>query len=579
MNTTLRTHVCVAFAFLVSIGMGRAQKQPDFKWKIYVGDHDGDKRVYVHDSLPVYFFMSADNDPKNAVRLESKSNYANPMEFDGNGRHYLRHKDKDYEHEILFEVWADGYTPKTTLNHKDIVTYTNGGKTYTQKGTSIGLSSTDAMSGVQASYHSLDKSEFAVASSKITLSEEREYFYQYFSVDNVGNAEKTNSITYIADGTAPTTKHELKGDQHQNILSASSKIELTAEDASSGLQKIRYSIDDGSEKTYSSAISMYNVTEGEHTLTYYAIDNVDNKETAKKFTFFVDKTPPVVTDEVIGDKFVANGKEYVSERSKYKLVATDNKAGIKEIQYSINGQSYATYNTPIAFDPKMSNIYIKANATDNVNNKSKSVNPSKHIRYIDTKAPILSHSFDGPTFTTRDTTFISDKTKIKLKAVDYASGVQKIEYKINASTNTVYNDPFNIEKEGVQNIAYNGLDNVNNQSNNSFFVVVDKTAPEIFTRFSIDPIGNITLGGKSTAVYSNHTGIFLSATDKVSGLDKIYYKINGGTEVLYTEMISGLKKGQTYVVDIRSLDKLGNESTSKIEFSIFDENKIASATD
>ncbi len=579
MNTITRNPIVGALlATLLFAGSLHAQKKPEFKWKIYVGEHEGEKRVYVHDSLPVYFFMSSENDPNNAVRLESKSKYANPMEFDGHGRHYLRHKDKEYEHEVLFEVWADGIAPNTTLDHSKIVTYQKDNKTLVQKGATINLVPKDEMSGIQRTLHSLDKTEF-VAAKTITLSQEKEYFYQYFSVDNVGNIEKTRTITYQVDGTTPISKHEIVGDQAGNILSARSKIKLSTEDQGAGVKKTVYKIDDGKERSYTSSISMYSLSEGEHTLTYYGIDNVENKESPKTFKFFVDKTAPVVTDEVIGDKYVANGKEYVSGRSKYSLKATDNKAGVKEIQYSFNGKSYETYSQPFKFDENLSNVYIKANATDKVNNKSKSVNPSKYVRYVDTKAPVLSHSFDGPTFTTRDTTFINSTTKINLKAVDYSSGVQKIEYAVSGKGKTEYKEAFTVSNEGNQSVNYSALDNVNNASNNSFFFIVDNTPPEIYTRFSIEPIGNITLGDKTTSVYSDHTGLFLSATDKMVGFDKIFYKINGGTEKLYTEMIKGFQKGKTYTVELRSVDKLGNESKTSVEFSIFNEEDVASVDD
>lgn len=564
----MKTKLLAMVAVLCSTTLSFSQNKPKFKGTIYVSEQ---KQVFVHDSLPVYFFMSAENDPKNAVRLESSSKYANPMEFDGHGKHFLRHKDKEYEHEVLFEVYADGISPVTSVDYGNTTVYKKEGIVYTGKNTKFSLASKDEYSGLKKIYLSKNKVDYAAYAGEVSLSQEKQHFMQYFAVDNVGNVEKTRELKVQVDLSSPVSKMEVKGDNHNSVLSVRSTISLSSEDKLSGLKKIKYKFDDGTFRTYSSKLNMWSLSEGEHTLHYFATDNVNNDETVKTFKFFLDKSAPVVSDEILGDKFKNGSKEYASGSSKYKLIATDNKAGVKDIYYSINGGEYKKYEGPIEFPKNLRNVYLKAYATDNVSNKSTSKNPSSGMtRYLDLKGPSVSHTIKSPKFKNRDTLFVNSTSEIKLSSYDAESGNAKIEYKVNGVSKGEFTKAFTLPKEGLVKVEYVGHDNVNNTTDKSFEVFVDNTAPVITTNFSIAPMGSITIASNTSSVYPDHVGLFLSATDGHAGLGKIYYTLNGGTEKLYSGMITGFAKGQTYKMSIRSVDKLGNESTSKLVFSIFD---------
>ena len=57
---------------------------------------------------------------------------------------------------------------------------------------------------------------------------------------------------------------------------------------------------------------MTTLSEGEHTISYFSEDILGNKEDEKSFDFYLDKSAPKVIDEIIGNTFIANGKEYYS---------------------------------------------------------------------------------------------------------------------------------------------------------------------------------------------------------------------------------------------------------------------------
>ena len=132
-------------------------------------------------------------------------------------------------------------------------------------------------------------------------------------------------------------------DKYENIVSGKTHIEILAEESGSGIEKIFYSIDNEPEKIYSKPIPTSLLSEGEHTIKFRGIDRVGNQEDNNTYEFYVDKTPPLIVEEIIGNKFISNNIEYSSGRSKYKINAMDNKAGIKEIYYSTNNGEKALH--------------------------------------------------------------------------------------------------------------------------------------------------------------------------------------------------------------------------------------------
>ena len=252
----------------------------------------------------------------------------------------------------------------------------------------------------------------------IHLSEEREYQVKYYAVDNVGNVEQLKSKTFVIDKSAPKIGHKISGDLYNNIISGRSRIIILAKDTVVGLSKVLYSIDSGAFKEYQYPISALYLQQGEHTLKYYAIDNLQNRNEEQVFSFYIDKTPPVIVQEFIGRSFIANGREFASGKTMVKFTTFDNKAGVKAIYYSINGGPYQLYENPFYPADIKGDLTIKAYAVDNVNNKSEDMGQKKLesvSSYVDLTGPKLRYSFKGSVFKMDDTLFINKNTEILLR--------------------------------------------------------------------------------------------------------------------------------------------------------------------
>lgn len=543
-----------------------APKKPAHKKKTF---QDTDDKIYWQVSLPVKVNIGVAGGTESyqlkTVKNESMKQYSQPMFFDGHGIHYIRHFDYEHpipENEVAWEVFVDGIAPRTKLSLTGAPKAIRNGATYYGKGLSGSLSSSDEMSGLDKTYHSVNGAAYSENTSTTSFAEQNTYDYRYYAVDRVGNDEEEHTESFIVDTSNPKTSHEIAGIRQDMVFSAKVNFDLSSEDELSGVKKVMWNFDDGKNALYKQKLWIGYLEDGEHTLNYYAEDYVENVEDKKTVKFYLDKIAPVVTAKIEGDMYEKNGKTYVSERTTFSLSATDNKAGVRNIFYSIDGTKQVEYGSPFKLDRAQGTHNIKFRGVDKVENLGPyKTDKNMGALYLDLTAPTISHYYSGPKFHTRDTMFITSDTDVNLKALDYQSGVQKIGYELDGSDNE-YSSSFKVAKDGFHDVNYYALDQVNNKKEDKFFFIVDNDPPEIFTHFSMESIGTADMteaeGGK-VGIYSPHALLYIAATDEAVGTDKIYYRLDEGSEKLYTGPLKNLRKGFR-TITIRAVDQLGNES-------------------
>lgn len=543
--------------------------------------YDTSANFYVRKSQPVYLWLGLSPDSTEQMHLlksDTSKNFTNPMFFDQEGLNIIRSPwavdtqthIRIYPLEVIqFEIYADGRVPKTSLKYGNASPKKVGKNIFFGKDLVLKLISTDKNSGIFNTYFSVNSKDYQVYNEAIICNQEKEYLIQYYAIDNVGNREQVRKYRFIVDKTKPETMLSIDGDHYENIVSQRSKIILKSSDSSSGVHKLLVKTDNGPLTQYKGPLRASFLKQGEHTLSYYAIDHIGNKEEEKSFTFFVDKTPPILVEELLGNSFMNNGKEYSSGRSKLKLIAVDNKAGIKAIYYSLNKGEYQKYEKPFYLSIITGTLNITSYAIDNVNNQSTATSNTsrRNVTYIDLTGPEMSYEFVGPKFKVLDSIYISKNTAIKLIANDEESGYKSMDYNIDETAMKTYENPFKIEKEGAHKIGATAFDNVDNSNHFEFDVVVDNTGPQIFSRFSILPMDKKDFNGENINVYSSQVVLFLSVTDALVAIDKIYYQINDEAEKQYISYIGGFKQGLYYVIKVRATDKLGNEAKDSIVFA------------
>ena len=545
---------------------------------------DTNNKLYWNKNLPVFITLSPTKGGKGHTLESIKSKeYSDPFYFDTEGLNFIRtrwavdKKTKKTIHpqqEVLWEVYADGIKPVTKPTFIQAQKHSYKNTIFYGPNLKINLSSTDNLSGVKKLYYSLNGEQYKEFSTDISFEKEGLFSLKYYSIDNVGNMEDLNQRDFIIDLSSPKTYHSVIGiDLSGNIISVRTQIILEFSDTQSGVYKTFYSIDNGKKVVYKGGrIPLSILKDGKHILKYYSVDNVGNKEEETEFNFYLDKISPILTNTVLGDKYIVNDQVYFSGRTKMKLIAVDNKSGVKDVMYSINKSEFKKYDEAFYLPRKPGYHTVNYFAVDSLSNSSNTSKSGAKYEtykynvnkiYLDLTGPTLNHKYTGNQFKTRDTLFINKTTKIHLSAIDKESGMQYISYSIDGTQEeTKYTVPFSIKNSGVHIVEYFAYDNVNNRNIGKFMLVCDNEAPVPIYNFSVESLGE----KDGLKVYPNYVNLYLAATDKLLGTDKIFYSLNGQAEKSYNFVINNFKKNSKNTIIIRVTDKLQNENNTIIEF-------------
>ncbi len=569
-------------AILISVSIATfGQDQPKHVKKYHV-DEEG--KLYWQADKPVYLFVSEKADGSGAKRLESETTpeYANPFYLDTEGVNFIRSRwavDPETkepvspQREIEFELYRDGTAPVTNINFLSPNRFSNSDAMYYGASTETVISGKDGLSGLNQTLYSLNNSDFKDVSGNLTYPDDGTYSLKVYSVDQVGNVENPQIFDFIMDLTNPNTSYSVLGDKSKENLSPRTTIKLQGNDGSSGVKKTYYKIDDEDFKAFSNEIKLSSLSEGSHTLTYYSQDNVNNDEDQKKYEFYLDRTAPEVIASVVGDQYQNRGRVFISTRTKVKLAASDNKAGLNKVWYKIDGGQEIPYTEPFDMPRTPGKHTIEYYASDNVNNDFRSLLDEslmgRESLDIDIEAPKIDYAYTGNQYFSRDTAFITSRTDIGLSAEDAESGVKGIGYKINGGKGEEYSGPIRLPEEGTYTIDFYGTDQVNNRNSKEFFFTVDNTGPEIEHILSMEAVGSLSLNDRDEPlqVYSKGVKLYLAATDNVVDTEAIYFSINGEEEKLYQRPIV-LNTVGIVSYSIRATDKLGNETSTEL-FEIF----------
>ncbi len=582
-------HINKALIFIISTliysNLLFAQTKPTIEQRAF---QDSSGVMYWNKNLPVYISLSTSPDaPKFNLKSKKYPQYDNPFYFDTEGENFMRTRwavDKNTRKsiqpqiEILWEVLADGIAPSSHLKFVKISSIKKNGKAVYGAGTAISLSGTDAVSGIDAFYYSVNGQNYEQYKAPVTFNTAGDYTVKYFASDRVGNVEEDNIISFTIDSEAPSTLCLITGVKlgDENIVSSLSKLHFESTDNYVGVKRIFFTLNDGKEQLYNGKnIPVAHLEDGKYTLKFYAEDNVGNREQMQEYSFYMDKTAPIAAGDVLGDRYTINGQTYFSGRTKMKLTAVDNKAGVKDIFYSINGSKFQKYNDPFYLPNKAGIHVVRYFATDNVENVSEnpemmSVNYMEYRHrvdriYMDLLGPVVNYDISGAKYNANDSLFIGPETEISFSAKDSESGLHHISYIIDGKGNEIiYNNKLNISnlEPGAHRIEYFAYDNVNNRNLGAFDVILDKKAPVIEYKFSIVPSGK----EGELDIYPSNSKLFLTAQDDMTGIKELYFSINALPEQLYKNYINSFKKGEINTVSVSVKDMLDNKSEITIRF-------------
>jgi len=242
------------------------------------------------------------------------------------------------------------------------------------------------------------------------------------TVASAGLISDTSQVTVIPDNTPPQTSLIIGNPKYvtatTTYVSASTQLQLTAIDIESGVKMVEYRVDGGGWSTYTGPFTLAAFSHGTHTIGFRSTDNVDNQESEKTSTVFLDKNAPTVNlvSPTAGDLWVT------SLSIRFEGTVAEGDSGLATITLMLDGTSQGdmvpgtTYSKTMTVTEGVHTWTIRA--VDNVGNIGQPTALSVTVR-LDNTGPAITGIAISPTAPVH-----GDSVVVSANIQDAGSGVQ-----------------------------------------------------------------------------------------------------------------------------------------------------------
>jgi hypothetical protein len=445
-------------------------------------------------------------------------------------------------------VNVDDAAPSTTLEYGTPY-YTDGTEEWITPDTTIYLNATDypgCASGVAEIWYNYGAGWNTVVGSQATfdIPDECTHTIEWYAVDNLGHEETHHFTDVNVDDTAPTATLELGTpyytDGTTEWITSDTTIYINTTEypaCASGIAEIVYSYDGGTS-WYSVAATQTTFqipVECNHTLIWYAVDNLGNEGTHHTRDVKVDNTPPTIENTVGEPKVVVfpGDKYYITSSTVIDFTASDEGCsggvGWKNITYRTwyNGTwSNWTTVTPLRYTITLSGEgvhYLEIIASDQLGNTG-----YDNVTFIvDDSPPDINKTVGVPSDPScpYNDWVVETGTDIILSATD-ASPALTIQYSLDGGAWTSVANPyvFNFPATGIHTLDIRASDGLGHVSydNETFWVASDMSD-------STPPTSWHTPTWIEDSNPTPNTKITIKAEDDDNPW-QIHYRVNGGAE-------------------------------------------------
>jgi hypothetical protein len=341
---------------------------------------------------------------------------------------------------------------------------------YTSSSVNVTLTATDAADGVAGTYYSVDGGAAQAYSGTFSVSGEGSHSISFHSVDNTGNIEPTESLSFKIDSLAPITTDSVSGTHGSPgwYTSSSVQVSLGATDPTSGVATTFYSLDGGAPLIYSGAFTVSG--EGTHSVSFHSVDTAGNVEAAETDTIKIDSVKPTTIDSLSGT--LGTEGWYTSSSVNVTLSAADAASGVAATYYSVDGANFLAYDGAFPVTGEGSHT-VSLYSVDNAGNIESSHSDTFKI---DSVKPATIDGLSGTLGS--NGYFTSSSVGVTLTSSDATSGVAAMYYSVDGGSATPYTAPFTVSGEGSHTITFYSVDIAGNtEATESDTIRIDSVAP------------------------------------------------------------------------------------------------------
>jgi hypothetical protein len=269
----------------------------------------------------------------------------------------------------------------------------------------------------------------------------------------------------------------------QSYVTSSTPIDISVDDrGGTGILFTNYRVDGVGWVNYTAEGRFHLHGDGAHSIDWYSVDRVGNREAIKSAVIVVDDTPPATT-LLIGDPRYARERYFVTSRTPLYLEAEDGGAmpvGLDVASFRVwNGAwaQWSPYESQFRLDGSDGVRYIEYRSVDLLGNTEAVVNVTF---IVDDTAPAMS--------LTPEDSLVAADTTFTLAADDgEGSGVRLLWISIDSWSIGPYDGPFTLQG-GTHRLVYMSADNLGNTGQQERIVqVVQQEVRPVVVRFNYKP--------------------------------------------------------------------------------------------
>lgn len=312
---------------------------------------------------------------------------------------------------------------------------------------------------------------------------------EYWSEDASGNREPTNTAVVLIDSSPPTTRCDAPAGYVP-------LAHLSATDGESGVDSIRYVIDDGEPGASSGSTCAIPCSDGTHTLSFEAVDKVGNREPTKTATVLIDATPPVTTSDAT--------PSYVGTATIH-LSATDALSGVASTGFVLDGGVEVSGTVATA---GLGSHTLTFASVDGAGNAEQTQTAHFSVEPPDHSSPSTTISGLPAVWSAHDVTF-----SLNASDADSPDGIV-IRYTEDGGPTVPYVAPVTVSSAGTTTLRYWSVDAVGNaEATKTASVRIDKTPPAIY--------GSATTRPNAAGWYDTPVTVHFAAEDALSGVEAV----------------------------------------------------------
>jgi hypothetical protein len=386
--------------------------------------------------------------------------------------------------------------------------------------------------------YSLDSAAYVPFTADFQVSAEGSHTLSYYATDQAGNQGAVRASDFRLDVTAPSAAIDLLGDTTAGAWFRSDvTVNLSAQDAASGVSSISFRVDGGPQLPYDGPFPV--TEEGTHTLAVSAVDLAGNEGTWLNHSFGIDRQAPVTVCSLSG---VAGDNGWYRSSVVATLTATDTKSGVALLEVRIDNDSWSVYAGSLLVSAPGSHV-LQYRATDSAGN----VEDERSIPIlVDIEAPVSSVELSG---TAGEGEWFTSDVTVTISAIDNGSGLASTLWSLDGMIWQDVAGPLVINAEGIHSLSFRSLDVAGNAEDvRMLSVAIDLSRPT----------ATLTANGNSTGDwYLSPVTVCISAEDSASGIWSILYSVDAGPFQNYTSPFNLSAEG-TYRVAFYAVDQAGS---------------------